>query len=148
MLLPEFIKKRSSYLDYTEHQFPQAFARLIDDVCSQQAEKGTDIMEIQDWLTMHLEKENLLVIEGYLIGSVLRGIFEGADVDIFLLLHDKCPDEIKTSSQKLDKLRHEFFPKFSRPLHALVFSQSERDGFYSFLEGLERKKLFIQKRGK
>ena len=130
-------------IDYTEHQFPQDFASMIDDICAQEAEKETDIGKIGSWLATELSAGDLSVVQGYLIGSVLRGTFEGSDVDAFLLLDDATPDEIRASGQKLERLKQRFFSEFGRPLHSVVFSQPENEEFHEFLENLARKRRFI-----
>ena len=130
-------------VDYAEHQFPQDFASIIDEVCIQEAERETDTATIESWLAAEFAAEDLEVIQGYLIGSVLRGTFEGSDVDVFLLLGDTTPDEIKASGRKLERLKQRFFSEFGRPLHSVVFSQPENEEFHKFLENLARKRRFI-----
>ncbi|MCX5844778.1 MAG: hypothetical protein NTW12_00210 [Deltaproteobacteria bacterium] len=131
-------------LDYREHQFPEEFARVIDKVCMQDKGQENRLAEIESWLLEMFLENDLPVKEGYIIGSVLRGLFEGADVDIFLLLRDNTPEEIKKSIRKIELVKQQFLPMFGRKLHAIVFSLPEQDGFISFLENLSQKRAFIQ----
>jgi hypothetical protein len=131
-------------LNYTEHQFPQAFAKIIDDICSAEIEKGVTLNKIESWLLIKFKEKELPLVEAYLIGSILRGIFEGADVDIFLLLNNITVEEIKNSGNKLIDIKQQFLLEFGLPLHAIVFSQPEKSGFYEFLENLTRKKLVFK----
>lgn len=83
------------------------------------------------------------VEQGYMIGSVLRGLFKDADVDVLLLLQDKIPNEIKKSSAKLQEIKKQFFPVFGKKLHITAFSLSEQEQFTVFLNNLQQKTAFI-----
>ena len=130
-------------LDYREHQFPEEFAQVIDQVCVQAQETQDRLVEIEGWLLENLLGNDLPVDEGYIIGSVLRGFFAGADVDVFLLLGDRTSEEIKASIKKLTVIKRRFLLTFGMQLHVIVFSHPERDDFYSFLEHLQQKRAFI-----
>ncbi len=130
-------------LDYSENQFPEEFARLLDKVCMENEDQGKKLAEIENWLLEKFSENGVPVQHGYIIGSALRGLFEGADVDVFLLLGDKTSKEIKTSIRKLELIEQQFLPMLGRKLHSIVFSLPEQDGFFSFLENLSQKRAFI-----
>lgn len=131
-------------LDYSDHQFPVAFAKIVDDTCAQEAENGeTDVEEIGKWLLRHFDKLSLQVVNAHLIGSVLRGIFPGADVDVFLLLDDSNPVEIKISNHLLENMKQDFLLAFGRPLHVIAFSKTEKQQYHSFLNKLTRIRRFL-----
>jgi predicted nucleotidyltransferase len=133
----------NSTIDYTEHQFPQEFTSIIDETCVREANRGIDIEKIENWLEAKFETVGLPVTQAYLAGSILRGTFEDSDVDIFLLLSDTNPDEIKTSSQNLQQIKTLFLLEFKCPLHCAVFSKSETEAFHEFINNLTRKRQLI-----
>lgn len=132
-------------LDYTENRFPVAFFELIDSVCVQQTDTHKAWLDrLNTWLLLQFERAQLKVLDAYLIGSALRGIFSGADVDIFMLLAEDAPSEIWASIKSVELIRSEFQTEFGLPLHTIVFTNSESDQFYAFLGNLTQVRKMIQ----
>ncbi len=128
--------------DYSDHQFPQDFASLIDTTCVEIAKDAPILEGIIGWLT----KESLAQVaanDSFLMGSILRGEFTDSDVDLVLLVPDTTPEEIRSTAKKLDAIKKAFEKEFDRRLHILVFSEPETDSFYSFRESVDLIKQLI-----
>lgn len=130
-------------LDYRDHRFPDEFARIIDNACMKDEKHQADLTKIESWMVKKIRKFELRVLAGFIGGSALRGFYNEADIDIFILLNDKTPYEIKMSGRKLDVFKQEFLSNFGRKVHIVAFSSAEETGFYEFLEALSQKRKFF-----
>lgn len=127
-------------LDYRDHRFPDEFARVIDDVCVNNTKHQAILAKIENWIVKKIDDMDIPMIAGFIGGSVLRGFYNNADVDIFILLSDNAPEEIKLSGRKLDSFKKDFLNKFGKKVHVVAFSLAEEKGFYEFVESLKQKK--------
>jgi predicted nucleotidyltransferase len=130
-----------SNMDYTDHQFPLEFNKIIDETCLQGEEHKEELIEIEIWLLESIASHKFQVIDAYIFGSVLRAFYKNADVDLCLLLADDNVEEIKESAKKSKDIQESFYAKFGRKLHAIIFSSIEREGFYDFLGRLSQKRV-------
>jgi len=129
--------------DYRAHQFPKRFAEIIDNTCLAAALNHPTVSAIENWLRAKAVSEGLKIIEGYIIGSVLRDTSGVTDVDIIILLSDETPEQIAISSVKLNAIKIGFKSQFHRSLHATIFSKSEQGSFYRFAEAVGHKRPLI-----
>lgn len=130
-------------LDYRDHRFPEEFSRIIDDVCFGNKKHQSDIVKLEKWIVKKIREYELPIMAGFIGGSVLRGFYQGADVDIFILLDNETSEEIRMSGRKLDEFKREFLNNFGRKIHVVAFSSVEETGFNEFLTKLTQKKRFI-----
>lgn len=130
-------------LDYRDHRFPNEFSRIIEDACVGDKKHQSNLAKIEKWIVKNVHEYNLPILAGFIGGSVLRGFYQDADVDIFILLNDKTPEEIKASGKKIDEFKKEFLNNFGRKIHIVAFSSVEEAGFYEFLDKLSRKKKLL-----
>lgn len=130
-------------LDYRDYRFPEEFSRIIDDVCAGDKKHQLDLAKLEKWIVKKIHEYELPIMAGFIGGSALRGFYQGADIDIFILLDNRNPEEIKMSGEKLDDLKREFLDNFGRKIHIVAFSSVEEAGFNEFLAKLTKKKRFV-----
>lgn len=133
---------------YSEHQFPQKFAQIVDQTCAQEEKRQGNTTQYEQWLNRWFqETDQVNVVDAYLAGSSLRGDFPNSDVDIFVLTSSQNTTSDENLVAVFDTLKNDFFAEFEKPLHIMVFSSSERLEFYEFLGNLTLSKQFDQFRG-
>ncbi|MGF1839636.1 hypothetical protein [Vibrio atlanticus] len=125
--------------DYSNHQFPEAFADLIFSYCSK---KHNNFDKYSYWLRNEILDEKSRIEDILLYGSALYGE-EKIDVDVIIKTNDTSIEQIKSFSTKVTQLKTRFKGKFGLKLHVKVFSELEVKSYDEFAQRIHTTKKVL-----
>lgn len=125
--------------DYSNHQFPLAFADLIYEYSKSNA---NNTAEYSEWLNEALSKYLNKIESVYIFGSALYGQ-EKTDVDVVIKNNLENMEEIREFAEVSKNLKNAFEKTFSLSLHLKVFSEREAHSFGRFIEKIYKSKKVI-----
>ena len=116
--------------DYSDHQFPIAFADLIFSYCSN---GKNNIEEYKSWFRNEVDLESARLENVFLYGSALFGE-EKSDVDIIIKTTDTSIELVRGFSEESNHLMAQFLERFGLKLHLKVFSELEVKSYEQFMQ--------------
>jgi predicted nucleotidyltransferase len=123
--------------DYSEFQFPIEVDKVIKDTCMNSVLNQTYFENIIKRIKSKLEIDSVNQI--VLFGSFLFYSTEKNDIDLAILLTISDSRSIKKANRKFEKAKKYFLDKVKKKLHLTVFTNTEKDQYYKFLENNEYK---------
>ena len=99
------------------------------------------IVAINNWLSTQF-RDNLIVEEVYLIGSILINNFRMiSDVDLVQFLKFEQLDELKNHFTETQKIKQEFMINFGKYLHVTSFTNNELEDYIEFMSKNKSQKI-------
>ena len=123
--------------DYSEFQFPIEVDKVIKDICINAVLNQDYFQNIIKGIKSKLEFDSVEQI--VLFGSFLFYSSEKNDIDLAILLTISDSRSIKKANRKFEKAKKFFLDKVKKKLHLTVFTSTEKDQYYKFLEKNEYK---------
>lgn len=129
---------RNPQFEYSQYMFPKDFDKLIRNECFDINAKHS--ADIKTWLNTELKKENILVLEKYIYGSILHNYYRNIkDIDLLILYEAKTHCDISNINVKLNRICKKFKSKYRKHLHLSAFSTIEQQTYTTYKDKIEYK---------
>lgn len=116
--------------DYSEHQFPMAFADLINQYCSNN--QHTRATEYGAWVKQKVTAKSISIEKMYLYGGALYSQ-KTSDIDVLVKVETTAVDDIKVQALVWKDISRDFREAFGLKLHLTVFTGLEVQNYNQFL---------------